>query len=134
MKHAIFLPHDEAFLLDVSRFEREASGPSFELVPDMSSAPLEDDFEAILRATGEQVTAYLSPSLGLGGVDTFVVGSKRYHAVDFLGWCRPLRRQKASHAIAVPMVPDSDLPPATQLYDFMVEEEAVDRASGREWL
>ena len=34
----------------------------------------------------------------------------------------------------IPMVPESDLPPATELYDALVEEEANDRASGREWL
>lgn len=36
--------------------------------------------------------------------------------------------------VLLPMIPDSDLPPATERYEAMVEEEANDRAAGREWL
>lgn len=34
----------------------------------------------------------------------------------------------------IPMVLESDLPPRTERYEELCEEEAVDRASGRDWL
>lgn len=128
---ALFVPYDDVSAIEFSRIEREIGGPFFTLIDDMTTAPDDEDFLAILRATGEQVTAWCIPGWGLAGEDTYGVGDQRLSAEAFLGWLRPVRPARAVH---VPMISESDLPPMTQRYDEHCEDAAVDRASGREWL
>lgn len=128
---SLFLPYDDASAIEFSRIEREIGGPFFTLIDDMTTAPDDEDFLAILRDTGEQVTAWCIPGWGLSGEDTYGVGDKRLPKEAFIGWLRPRRPARAVH---VPMIPDSDLPPATERYEAHCEDEANDRAAGREWL
>lgn len=129
--NALFLPYDDASAIEFSRIEREIGGPFFTLIEDMSTAPDDEDFLAILRATGEQVTAWCIPGWGLSGENTYGVGDQRLPAEAFVGWLRP--RNPKPRSITVPMVPEDQLPPMTQRYDEHCEDEANDRAAGREW-
>lgn len=119
--------HDDA-LIETARLIRIAEGPAFTLAP-MSSAPLEEPFKAILNVTAEEVEAEFYDVRH--GARIFMVAGEQRFEDEFQGWCKPAGEPEA---IDVPLIAEGEWPEAWRRFDEHCEDEANDRASGREWL
>lgn len=111
----------ELDLIDLSASQRRVS---------MTSMGDEEPFLAELLDGRIVIASYHSTSTGMLGEDRYEVEGEVLPASAFRGAISMPRRPRAVH---VPMIPETDLPPATERYEAHCEEEANDRAAGREW-